>query len=264
MERSTGFSPHIVIGILVFLILTCAQCQQNSERGNQKKEFASTPAASQQAPLDTTDLDTSPPIEAKHIDRTTESASKTPEKQVVKKEGSLLMPVGDLFLLRVELKGTLLDTLLEAMPKNLRVCRALASETEEALHFQMDTRKQMSKGDVATLVFKEGGRGVVARLYGVRYFSRILDRELRAYYYWETDKPYPEYFDSDGVSLTPRLKRPPLQQYQRIGRIAGKNPTREGIFFLAQPETGVRAPFNSRVLGISWPPLGQGEGVELS
>ncbi len=192
-----------------------------------------------------------------------ESAGGSDDK-VIHKEDFVLTSRREFFVLKAKLKGSLLKTLIDGLPDNVRLCRVLASETEEALHFQMDTRRQMSKEDVATLVFKEGGRGVVARVYGVRYYSRILDRNLRAYYFWEAGKDYPEYFDADGVSLTPRLKRPPLAEYQRLGRMAGKNPSRQGIFFLAKPETEIIAPFTSKVLRINWLPPEEGKCVELS
>jgi hypothetical protein len=251
--------------LAVFIIFSMSHCSRDpSQRADAEKYSV------KNAPATTLADSSAPPASRETPDDKVAKAPKTDKGKIEKPVGGeirnddgLLVPVDDSFVLRVELTGTLLDTLLKAMPDNLRVCRALASEAEEALHFQMDTRKQMSVGDVATLVFKEGGRNAVARLYGVRYFSRLLDRKLFAYYFWETNKPYPEYFDADGVSLTPRLKRPPLREYQRIGSLAGRNPMREGVFFLAEPETEVVAPFKSKVVRINWLPKDTGDCVEL-
>ena len=251
--------------LAVFLIFSMSHCSRDaSQRAHPENSVV------KNAPV-TTLADFSTPTASGETPDNNDAKAPSADKEEMEKpvggeirnDGGLLVPVDDSFVLRVELTGTLLDTLLKAMPDNLRVCRTLASEAEEALHFQMDTRKQMSVGDVATLVFKEGGHNAVARLYGVRYFSRLLDRELFAYYFWETNKPYPEYFDADGVSLTPRLKRPPLREYQRIGSLAGRNLMREGVFFLAEPETEVIAPFKSKVLRINWLPKDKGDCVEL-
>lgn len=181
-----------------------------------------------------------------------------------KPDTGILFKSESFFTIRVILSGSLLETLIALQPDNLRLSRVLASGAEEVLLHRMDPRKQMADGDAVTLVFKEGSGEAIAPLYGLRYDSRILDRVIWAYAFWEQGRPEPEFFDDRGIALKARLRKPPIPAYRRIGRLAGKTPALSGLDFIEVDGKDVVTPFKSRVERINWLPKEEGRCLELS
>ncbi|MCB9476523.1 MAG: M23 family metallopeptidase [Deltaproteobacteria bacterium] len=169
----------------------------------------------------------------------------------------------EFFVLRVVVHRSLLGSLIDAMPDNVQLARALASTTEGLLRFRMNTRTQMAPLDTATFVFKEGDLKSSVRLYGLRYQSRLLSRTIRAYYYWETDRRVPEYFDASGEAIVPRIKQPPVAEYERVDRRYSRKGRPSGVDFLTEAGVEVTTPFPAKVRRINWRPKEEGRCVEM-
>lgn len=175
---------------------------------------------------------------------------------------SFLFLEDEFYVARVTVSGSLLHSLMALMPDNAELARRLSASTQEALRYRVDPGRQMTKGDAATLVFKDAGDASSVTVYGVMYEGGALPRTVLAYYFWEQSRAYPEYYDEDGAAFMPRMKRPPIEGYQRLGRLFGEGKS-PGVDILTTQGAEAVTPFPARVERVNWRPKGEGDCVEL-
>ena len=170
---------------------------------------------------------------------------------------------GNLQVLAFRLNGSLDASLKEALPDELKdLATPLAGRLSEALRWKLDPRRELRPGDEAKIIFNPQARTEHSPLYGFRYKSGRLGKELFYVYFPDAKGSTSFYFDKEGNSIAETIQRPPLRN-EDMQMATVRNLADRGMFFQTEPGTKVIMPFPARVLRLNWDQEKLGRSVEV-
>lgn len=143
---------------------------------------------------------------------------------------------------------------------------ALAQVVKRVLVWWLDPRRDLRRGDVLEIIWREGEEGheraepVVA---GLWLRSQKLGRERVGVFYRPPGAPYPRWFDPSGQEVALRLREGPIEAYEQITSLLGDGRRHRGVDFKAPEGTPVVAPFSGKVVRVNWATRRNGRCVRL-
>lgn len=166
--------------------------------------------------------------------------------------------------LAVNIKNGLVPSIQKVLPESEPYAENIAAQIIKALFWEFDHRRDVRNGDTCRLVYKSTRDRFKIRVYGIRYRSLKHEKTYQAYFFWERDKKFPEYFNEAGASLAKKIKNCPLQHYDEVISLFRKgSTTNRGIKFRVKTGMQVTMPFPSAVTRINWDMPVDGLGVEV-
>jgi murein DD-endopeptidase MepM/ murein hydrolase activator NlpD len=166
--------------------------------------------------------------------------------------------------LAFEIGGGLIESIRKTLPESESYAENIGAQIIKALFWDLDHRRDLRKGDRCRILYKTTRDRFKIRLYGVRYKSTRFDKTYQYFFFWESDKKSPEFFDSAGQAVAKRMKNCPLIKFDEV--ISLYRPgvkDRRGVKFRVKTSTEARMPFPAVVERLNWDLETTGLSVEV-
>ena len=139
---------------------------------------------------------------------------------------------------------------------------ALAAVYSRLFMWDLDLRRDVLGGDRISVVYRvldDGGIEIPV----ATYTSGRLSRTLYAYQYTAPGDAYPSYWTEEGVEVSKRLIRGPLNNYEQITSLLKDRPTHRGMDFKLDIGGDVVSPRAGTVTRVNWNTGANGGCVEV-
>lgn len=138
-------------------------------------------------------------------------------------------------------------------PAERLLAQQLAAHFKRLFFFDVNFRKDLRPEDHYALIWQRTDESTDGlRILAARYESKKLGKTFEAYFFKDTEDPFPRHYNGGGVSVQKDLKNSPIPNYEQVTALLNdRRPRHLGIDFKAPVGTSIHLPFDADVIGLS-------------